>query len=289
VTRHVWKPLPAVKQIAMSVTGNAEYAAERAAHSKPLEILTRAGFIGYGIVHILFAWIILQVAFGGSSAEGDQSGALRTLAQQPFGKALIVLVAIGLLAMAVWQALEAAFGHRTDQGRTRTFERLASVGRTLVYLYLAWTAFKVFKDAPASQADSQQQTSEGLMGSTGGRFLLVLAGLAIAALGVGLVWYGLTKRFEKHLKTAEMSPSTHTLARRLGMAGYTAKGIAYGIAGLLFVVAAVTYDREKARGLDATLNTVREQAYGSILLTLIALGILAFGVFCLFQSRYRKV
>jgi hypothetical protein len=273
----------------MSVTRDAQNTAARAAHSKPLEILTRAGFIGYGIVHILFAWIILQVAFGGSTADGDQSGALQTLAQQPFGKVVIVLVAIGLLAMAVWQALEAAFGHRQDQGRTRVLERVASVFRTVVYLWFAFTAWKVFKDAPASTADSQQEASEGLMGSTGGRFLLVVAGLALAALGIGLIWYGVKKRFEKHLKTGEMSPSTHRLTRRLGIAGYAAKGVAYGIAGLLFVVAAVTYDPEKARGLDATIKTVSGQAYGSILLTLIALGVLAFGIFCFFQSKYRKV
>ena len=73
------------------------------------------------------------------------------------------------------------------------------------------------------------------------------------------------------------------------MAGYTAKGVAYAIAGLLIVVAAVNYDPEKARGLDAALRTLRDQSYGPILLALMALGIAAFGVYCFFQSRYRKV
>lgn len=86
-----------------------------------------------------------------------------------------------------------------------------------------------------------------------------------------------------------MSPKTRQLARRLGMAGYVAKGVAYGIAGLLVIVAAVNYDPEKARGLDAALHTLREQSYGMFLLTLVALGIAAFGVYCFLQSRYRKV
>jgi hypothetical protein len=111
----------------------------------------------------------------------------------------------------------------------------------------------------------------------------------LAIIGVGLVIYGLKKQFEKHLKTGEMSPTTRTLARRLGIAGYVAKGVAYGIAGLLIIVAAVKYDPEKARGLDAALRTLREQSYGVALLTLVALGIAAFGLFCLLQSRYRKV
>jgi hypothetical protein len=78
-------------------------------------------------------------------------------------------------------------------------------------------------------------------------------------------------------------------ASRLGIAGYTAKGVAFGITGLLVIAAAVTYDPQKSRGLDGALRTLREQSYGTILLTLIALGITAFGVFCFVQAKYRKV
>ncbi|WP_433538175.1 DUF1206 domain-containing protein [Micromonospora sp. CA-249363] len=273
----------------MSLTRSAEATASRTADSRWLELLARAGFIGYGIVHLLFAWLALQIAFGTSSDDGDQSGALRTLSEQPLGKFLVIAVAVGLLAMAIWQGLEAAGGHRAERGKERAMERLASAGRTIVYLYFAWTAFKVFKDAGSNSADSQEALSGKLMTSTGGRWLVGLAGLVVAAIGIGLVIYGIRKTFEKHLKTGEMSPKTRQLARRLGIAGYVAKGVAYGIAGLLVIVAAVKYDPEKARGLDAALHTLREQSYGSLLLTLVALGIAAFGVYCFLQSRYRKV
>ncbi|WBB69767.1 DUF1206 domain-containing protein [Micromonospora sp. WMMD812] len=273
----------------MSLTRNAEATAARTADSRWLELLARAGFIGYGIVHLLFAWLALQIAFGHSAADGDQSGALRTLAAQPLGKVLVIATAIGLLAMAIWQALEAAVGHRAERGKERVWERLASAGRTLVYLYFAWTAYKVFSDAGSKSADQQEALTGQAMTSTGGRWLVGLAGLVLATIGVGLVIYGLVKRFEKHLKTMEMSPRIHRLARRLGIAGYVAKGIAYGIAGVLVIVAAVTYDPEKARGLDAALRTLREQSYGTVLLSLVALGIAAFGTFCFLQSRYRKV
>ncbi|MFC4017826.1 DUF1206 domain-containing protein [Micromonospora sp. GCM10011542] len=273
----------------MSLTRSAEATASRTANSRWLELLARAGFIGYGIVHLLFAWLALQIAFGTSKDDGDQSGALRTLADQPLGRFLVIATAVGLLAMAIWQALEAAVGHRAEQGRARVWERLASAGRTIVYLYFAWTAFKVFKDAGSNSADQQEALTGKLMTSTGGRWLVGLAGLVLAAIGVGLVIYGLVKRFEKHLKTGEMSPGTRKLARRLGIAGYVAKGIAYGISGVLIIVAAVKYDPEKARGLDAALRTLRDQTYGTVLLSLVALGIAAFGVFCLLQSRYRKV
>ncbi|WDZ82236.1 DUF1206 domain-containing protein [Micromonospora cathayae] len=273
----------------MSLTHSAEATASRTANSKWLETLARVGFIGYGIVHLLFAWLALQIAFGGSGQDGDQSGAMRTLADQPMGKFALVAIAIGLLAMAIWQGLEAAVGHRAERGKERVMERVASAGRTVVYLYFAWTAWKVFSDANSNSADKQEALTGELMTSSGGRWLVGLAGLGLAAIGIGLVVYGLIKRFEKHLKTGEMNPKTRKLARRLGIAGYVAKGAAYAIAGLLIIIAAINYDPEKARGLDAALRTLREQPYGQFLLALMALGIAAFGAYCFLQSRYRKV
>ena len=73
------------------------------------------------------------------------------------------------------------------------------------------------------------------------------------------------------------------------MAGYTRKGVAFGIAGGMIIASAVTYDPDKARGLDAALKTLASAQYGPWLLALIALGIAAFGVYCFFQARYRKV
>ena len=123
---------------AMSLTRNAEATASRTADSRWLELLARAGFIGYGIVHLLFAWLALQIAFGKSGDDGDQSGALRTLAAQPLGKFLVIAIAVGLLAMAIWQALEAAVGHRAERGKERVMrtDRLGRPDRRLPLLRL---------------------------------------------------------------------------------------------------------------------------------------------------------
>ena len=271
------------------MTRQAEFGAVRAAQAKPLKFLARAGFVGYGILHLLFAWLAMQIAFGRPADEGDQSGALRTLAEQPLGTFLVAAIAVGLLAMAVWQAFEAAIGHRGERGRERVTERIASAGRTVVYVWLAWTGYRVVTDANTSSAERQQAMSEHLMSSTGGRWLVGLAGVGLAALGIGLAVFGVIKRFEKHLETGRMGPRTRTLSRRLGVAGYVAKGVAYAIAGLLLCVAAIRYDPGKARGLDAALHTLRDRSYGAILLTLVALGIAAFAGFCVVQARYRDV
>lgn len=267
----------------------ASRAASRTADNPLLEGVARAGFIGYGLVHLLVAWLALQIAFGQSAGSSDQAGALSELARQPYGRFLVIAIAVGLVAMALWQALEAAVGHRRDRGRERMFERIASAGRTVMYAYVAWTGFKVVTEAKSSGTEQQQTATAQLMSSTGGRWLVALIGVAITAIGIGLVIYGLVKRFEKHLMTARMSARTRRLSRRLGVAGYAAKGTVYAIAGVLVVAAAATYDAEKSSGLDGALRTLAAQPYGGFLLTLMALGIAAFAAFCFVQARYREV
>jgi hypothetical protein len=272
-----------------SATQHVRSTASRAADSKPLEYLARGGFVCYGVIHLLFAWLALQIAFGKSSGEGDQSGALQIVAKQPAGKFLLVLIIIGMTAMAIWQAFLAAIGESGPQTKGAMAERVVSGFRAILYLYFAWLAFKVVQGASSSQANSQQQTTTKLMAATGGRWLVGVIGLVVVGIGVGLAVYGLKKKFMEHLKTGEMRPSVRKTIRRLGVAGYTAKGIAYAIAGALLVTAAVTYDAKKARGLDGALREMASYSYGPWLLGLVALGIAAFGVYCFFQSRYRKV
>ena len=273
----------------MTPVDEARVVARRAARNQWLERLTRIGLIGYGVTHLLVGWIAVQLALGKAPAEGDQAGAFKTLAEQPTGKWLLLAVTLGLVAMTIWQALAAAVGHLDERGRARTFERIASAFRTGFYAYLAYKAASVVRGAGKSAGDQQQQTTSTLLAQPGGRWLVGLIGLTVAAIGVGLVWYGLTKRFEKHLKTGAMSADIRKTARWLGVTGYVAKGVAYATLGVLVLTAAVQYDPSRSRGLDAALHTLAAQPYGDLILIVLALGLVAYGVYCFFQARYRKV
>jgi len=202
---------------------------------------------------------------------------------------VLIVVVIGLAAMAVWQALLAAVGHRSETGRSRTFERVASVGRTVIYAGLAWTAFRVLTGNPTSSAQQQQNTTAGILAHGPGRVLVFLVGLGVLALGIGMVVYGAKRAFERKLMMARMRQTTRIAARRAGQAGYIAKGIAFGIVGLLLADAALTGDPGKSRGLDAALRTLLAEPFGQVLLFVVAVGFAAFGVYCFVQARHRKV
>ena len=111
--------------------------------SKPFRILLTVGLIAYGVVHILIGWIALQIAWSGQpeGEEASQQGALDQLAGQPFGAVLLWLVVVGLFAMAVWQLVEAIWGHRDrPSGIKRIRKRLGSAGRTITYAAIAIAA-----------------------------------------------------------------------------------------------------------------------------------------------------
>lgn len=263
----------------------AEGQGQRAANSKTLELLTRVGFIGYGVLHLTIAWLAVQIALGNSSQEGDQSGALSTLAGNAFGRVLLGIIALGLVAMVVWQALVAIIGTGDKK-----MDRVSSAARAVVYAVLAFATIKaVVSGGPGSSAQKQQQATSGVMAHTAGVWLIGLIGLVVLGFGIGFIVYGLTHKFEDKLMLGKMGPKRREVGRWLGAVGYAAKGAAYGIVGVLLVDAAITHDPKKSRGLDAALHTLVQQPFGRVLLIVVGVGIAAFGAFCLFQARYRKV
>lgn len=115
-------------------------------------------------------------------------------------------------------------------------------------------------------------------------------GLGVAALGLYTVYKGGTKQFENTLRTREMSPSVRTWSMRLGTLAYVVKGVIFLLFSWFLLQAALTYDANKAaQGLDAALRRVAEAGWGTALLTFVAAGLFAYGLFCGVEARYRRV
>ena len=123
-------------------------AAGEAGNSDTLENLARVGLIAYGVVHLLVAWLAIQLAwFGGGGKSADQSGAMSTLAESPVGKPLLWLIAIGLIALAAWQAAEVlrwrSGWSASGKPRTKAIRKsVKSVIKAVVYIALAVLAIK---------------------------------------------------------------------------------------------------------------------------------------------------
>jgi hypothetical protein len=276
---------------AQGTTGEAVSTADRAGDSESLENLARIGLLAYGLVHLLVAWLALQLAWGGGGGEADQSGAMATLARSPVGKPLLWIIAIGLLALAVWQAAEALQwrGALRAHGRQRK-KALGRIGKSVVkavvYIALAVTAVKFAVGSGKSSAQQQQQGTAGVFGWPGGRFLVAIAAIALVVAGAVHVYKGVKKTFLKQIDLAEAPPKAEKLITRLGQVGFPAKGVALALVGGLVGYAAITFDPSKASGLDGALRTILDAPFGTVLLTIVALGIACFGAFLFARARY---
>ncbi len=245
-----------------------------APQSRSYNAAITAGLIAYGVVHLLIAWVALQLALGKSSQDASQQGALQELAGKPLGGVLLWAVAIGLFVLVIWRILELA------SGNLDTEKKLSSAGRGVVYLALGITAVKVATGSGGFGSGEQRTLSARLMEYGAGRALIVVVGLAIIAIGVRQIYKAITANFMEDLilGVAEVTVL-------LGRIGYAAKGVAFIVAGALFGWAAIDYDPEKAGGLDEALRTIKEQPFGPVLLTILAIGIAAFGVYAFAWSR----
>ncbi len=264
--------------------------AERAGDSASLKVLARVGLIAYGVVHLLIGWLALQIAWGAPTGESaDISGALRTLADQPFGKILLCLVAVGMVALALWQASEAIWGYRNRVGARRVRTQVTSGAKAVIYAALGVSAASVVLGWGSWDSQSQQQTTSGVLAWPAGRVIVVVTGLVIIGVGVAGAVKGVKKSFVEEIDTSSMSPVARKGVARLGQVGYIAKGVALGVVGGLLSYATLTFERQKAPGLDGALHAILAQTFGRFLLTAVALGFVAFGLFALLQSRYRRM
>jgi len=265
---------------------SAESAARAVDDHPAMDHVARAGLVAFGVVHVVMGWLTIQLALGDRENTSDSTGAVSELAQQPFGEAVVWAVAIGMVLLALWQALEAAVGHRQDDGATRVRKRLTSLGKVVVYGVIAGTAFKVVTGSGSSGGDGTTSLSAKLMDLPLGQVLVGLVGLGIAVVGGYLAFKGVTDRFLKDIEAGGASGRTGTAYLWLGRIGYVAKGVAILAVAGLFVYAAITHEPEKSGGIDQALRTVLDQPFGSVATGFVGAGFVAFGLFCFAWARH---
>ncbi len=274
----------------MSVGDRSKQGARDAARSNVLDRGVRLGIVAYGVTHLIIAATALPLAWGDrSSGSASQEGAFAQMSQQPLGDVLLTGVALGLVCMALWQALEAFAGHRQEKGGKRLLKRTVSAGRAVVYAALAWTAASTaWGNGASGSGGSTQSLTARVMSAPGGTLLVGAVGLAIVGVGAALAYQGWSERFTKHLENRATSGETRAPVVLLGKVGYLSKGVALGVVGALFLTAAVQRQPRETGGLDEALHELLRQPFGSALLAVVALGLGAFGAYCFFWARYLR-
>jgi hypothetical protein len=258
------------------------------AQNHTFERLARTGYIVSALLHLTIGYLAIRIALGSNVGDADQSGALSAVAAQPGGVIALWVAAVAFLVMALWRLVETAVGRSTDpktqRAASEVLDRAKAFALAVVYFALAYSTFGFARGAGKSTGGQNSGISARLMQSNAGTIALIAAAVVIVAVGGYHIYKGARQTF---LDDLEGSPSD--LVRRLGTAGYIAKGLAIAGAGILVIIAVSRTDPKGATGIDGALKTLGAQPYGAVLLIAASLGIITYGLYSFAMARYTKM
>jgi Domain of Unknown Function (DUF1206) len=266
----------------------ARSAGEGFVHTAAFEWLSRAGFVARAAIYGIIGVLALKLALGDGGKLANQRGALETVAQQPFGSYLLILLAIGLAGYAVWRLFRAALG-RGPEGVDSGFERVAAFGSGIAYALICVLAIEVLIGASSGSTSDPKRSTAGILGWPGGQWIVGIAGLVMVGVALYQGYRGVTQKFLEDSKTAEMSPRVRTWISRIGTVGHLARMVVFGLIGVFLVRAAIDFNPNAAVGLDGALAKLANHSYGSVLLGIVSAGLIAFALYSLSDARYRKI
>jgi hypothetical protein len=258
------------------------------ARSRQFEWLARAGLVARGVIYAIVGVLAVKLAVGVGGKTTDQQGALETIARQPFGKALLILMAIGLAGYAIWRLVRAALGHGPEASDD-TKERLDGLASGIGYALLCVTAVSILIGSGSGGSGGPDKATGGVLDWPAGQILVGIAGLVIVGVGLQQGYKGIRKKFLEDSKTEQMSEHVERFFTALGVFGHLARMVVFVLIGYFLIRAAIDYDANKAVGLDGALTKVAHASYGPVLLGIVAAGLIGFAAYSIVEARYRRV
>lgn len=254
-----------------------------------VDALGRIGLVGYGLVHLVVAWLALRVALGVAVAPADADGAVGTVARAPGGLASLALGMVGLAAFAVWQLTAAAVGFRWASGSERMRKRVGAVAKSIATGGLAVLVADYLAGVRRPGGDSTVRSlAASLLALPAGRLLLGTAAATVLALAAAMTYTGVRRTFLGDLDLRGIGPVGRAVVEWLGIAGHLSRALALAAVGVLAGRAALSADPARAGGIDAALRALGSDVVGTGVLVVVAAGIAAFGLFCLADAATRR-
>lgn len=251
----------------------------------------RAAIATQGVLYALVGVLAVTIAQGDPAGDADQRGALEVIARQPFGKALLVVVTLGLALHALWRALLALRGEPGEDDAKSLAKRAANAGRAVLYVSLtvAGASLVLGQGTGSGSGDSREEGwTATVLGWPAGAWIVGGAGAAIIAAGLWNAWRGASRSFEDKLDLRRTRERARHAIVGLGVAGYIARGAVYGVVGWFLLQAGLTHEPEQTESLDTALREVASSGWGRVALFAIAVGLVTFGVFRVIDALKRR-
>lgn len=251
-----------------------------------VQALMSAGYVARGVIYMIMGLLALQLALGQRKGEADQAGALAEIGAKPFGKALLIAMAMGLAAYGLWHLIGGGLNFEGEDA----LHRALRMARFLIYGVFSWSTLRFALDDKQQGGDEKSKDfTAKIIELPAGRVLVALLGLVFIAMAAYAVRQASGDRYKEDLKTWEIPSSGQRAVEAVARTGLFARGFVFALIGVFFLQAAWQADAAQAKGIDDALRRVAQAPYGKVALGLLAVGLICFGVYSLVEARYHKV
>ncbi|HXN91995.1 MAG TPA: DUF1206 domain-containing protein [Candidatus Sulfotelmatobacter sp.] len=275
----------------MATAQSGRNAVKRAAANPLLELLERLGYLVRGALYAVMGLLALGLTLGiGAGQTTDLSGSLVFLINNPFGKLVLIVTAVGLAAYSLWGFTRAIYDplHR-GRGPGGYMARLGFVTSAVSYAAIVFFALRILLGSGGAAADSTQKSIAEILTHPGGGPLTVIIGLVAILIGLGQFLEAYRATFKEDLKGAEMTATERNAAIGLGRFGMFARGVIFLVIGWFLVQAGIHHDAGQVQGFGSAFQFLLGQPFGRVLLGIIALGFVALGLHSFACARWIRL
>lgn len=268
----------------MTTTATAQV--HRAARSEWTRRLAAIGLGARSVLYATLAVLVLQVAFGQDRQRTDSSGALHALAREPFGKLVLALLAAGFAVYAFWRLVEACTAHpgREHDGVIRAVD----VARTIVYGGLCALAIATLLGSRSAAKGGQEQGwTARVLGWPHGRAIVAIVGVALIAGAIAIASHLVDGSWRDNIDLRRVSREMEPAIVACAYVGIAARALVIAAIGVFVVQAAWQYDPRTGVGLDGALHRLAHASHGTLVLVIVAIGLLAYAVYSVIEAALR--
>jgi hypothetical protein len=256
-----------------------------------VETAARLGYGAKGAVYAVVGVLAVQLAVGGGGETSSSRGALREIAQGPFGQVALTLVTVGLAGYVVWRVVQALFDPEadvSDSDTKRWGKRAFYLLSAVLYGVLTYYGASLLLGSGGGGGGSGSSTGmiATLMEMSWGAWLVGFLGVGVIVRGVLQLMKAYTESFRDKIESFELGMGAQRWILRASRVGLTARGVVFGIIGGSIVHAALTLDPQEARGLDGALDFLIGTPW---LLAAVGGGLVGYAVYQWVKARYRLI
>jgi hypothetical protein len=252
--------------------------------------LARLGFVSKAVIYAVVGGLALAAAARAGGRVTDTSGALRFILRQPYGQALLLVLAIGLCGYSLWRLLNAYYDpDRHGTGAGGLVVRIGHAIRGGVYGALGIEAFRLANGLRGSNGREAQLWTARIMDFPFGDWLIGVTGLIIVCVGITEVWSGLTARMDKSIDLSRIPRKLRNAAINVSRFGVGARGVIIAVLGLFLVKAALDHDPSEVHGTRQSMLELANAVNGRWMLAAIGAGLIAYALDQALHARCRRI